>query len=389
MLTFSNILSPKSFLGISLIIEEGSVKNMSYCLLKQRGEGLHIEDHKFEVRDYDLNQFKNIPIVVNISGQGVITKAVSAAFDNNRSLIDRSFPGLDQGEFYIQYAQDSFCSIIRKDLVNKILLELNSMGNVVGVVLNHFAVLEAKNLIKNSTVFSFSNMEFSFTDKNVTTVISKSSKNSFDVDGIQLQDEEFSAFSAAYQMVLNEDAVWVEGLPLDSIDEFIQKSIFHKLKIGVPLLLLTVLLINFFLFSKFYSENIALNDFMGKNGKLIFELDSLKSQVEIKENYLNSESWFSSSKNSFYLDRLATTIPKEISLISVNVSPQIENESSNTLEFNKNEILIEAKGESTIDVNSWVHRLDNEYWVDDHEILGLSQEKNNGEVGIELVIYVN
>ena len=124
-----------------------------------------------------------------------------------------------------------------------------------------------------------------------------------------------------------------------------------------------------------------------QNKELIKKLDTLKSELKLKEQYFINSGFLDASKLSYYADRIAYTVPKEIVLTQLNINP-LEGKIKNNkpISFQNRKILILGTVTQSIILNNWVKQLKDTDWIKNVKIIHYNQESVEIPAEFELQI---
>lgn len=390
---FQNILELKKALGVSIHFTSQNEYNISYCLLSRK-KGL-IDIESFGDIEYlkDLGSIASgSPLFLNISGKVVIEKVLD--FSENKNYIRAAFPSNTEYEFMFQVFEQTtktVVSIIRKDKAESLITEIKSLS-LLPIGLSIGLASSSKGI---SAIETFDNETLILFDKGIqfleNEIISLQNETELFKD-IFIEQKKFNAgqfiafstgLNAFYEK--NDQIGVLEVLEFEKKDHF-QKTIFDKLKLGIPLFFLICLLINFAFYLMALKENGQLLGTDIQNNGIVESLDKLKTEIENKENFLKNSNWLAQSKVSYYSDQIGLLIPNQIGLTVLDVFPAtlVKKNNTKSYSFSNKEIKIEGVSESLKSVNDWKQTLQKQKWIKDVELISYLQDNQRKDISFEL-----
>ncbi|MEC7263730.1 MAG: PilN domain-containing protein, partial [Bacteroidota bacterium] len=143
-------------------------------------------------------------------------------------------------------------------------------------------------------------------------------------------------------------------------------------------IILGVLLANFLVFNHYFkkSERIRTNLALDSENKK--NLTMIRDKVNEKEKKVDAIVSFSNSRTSFYLDRLAASIPESILLTEVQYQPlQMPVQVSKPVLLQEHTILVLGSSASSNDFSTWITQLESLDWVEKVETMDYDYRNNN------------
>lgn len=156
----------------------------------------------------------------------------------------------------------------------------------------------------------------------------------------------------------------------------------EKLAKSAAVLLLCILLVNFLVFTQQRSQHAEL---IAENSMYEDQITVLKAynlQHEERVLLLKENPWLSTSKTSFFCDRIMAVKPLEIEVLEANLFP-INDEDE--LTFFNDQIVIVGKTDNSRFLNNWIKKIRNYDWVNAVEVTSLQENRDgNGEFELRL-----
>jgi len=145
---------------------------------------------------------------------------------------------------------------------------------------------------------------------------------------------------------------------------FKNNRIFNLVAKSSLILILSILLINFLIFSHYFSKVEALETTSSANTINKSKLQELKTRVEKKEELVNTLVSAANSKSSYYLDIIAQSIPSTILLDEIQYQPLTKPvRASKPIVLNSDIISIAGTTVNGSDFSLWIENLEKLKWV--------------------------
>lgn len=338
---------------------------------------------------------KNHPVYLVLDGKGILLKNIKA--EAEVSLVKQIIPSANEGEFIADThdgADNLYVAIARKEQVDEIAGTLKQAGlNVIGLSLGPY---HTANLLKYFSdlpeVISFDNHRIYYErQKQVITKHEKITDNSKSIiiDSQEVDSSFLPALSGALGFFLEEERESVHREIGEQKKEFQSKIIFQRAGVGLLILILAVLLANMFFYMHYSDRKIDLENQLIGNKNVLKTLDTLKRELEWKEKFMRESGILKNTQMAFYADRIAATVPNDITLDKLEIHPVVGKVRSNKeITLRPGIILLGGATKSTLDLNNWVHKLKDMPWIENVTILDYMQENemNVGLFSIELKV---
>jgi len=389
-INFKNIITIPKVMGVNLLLENNEITTYSYCILEfKKGEVLILENRTVEHFE-DIPLETDLPIVLNLSGNNIISKRIKHSNLSELEAFNSVLPSAKTEDFLIQnyHNEHTFCSLVRLETIQQIcsIFEAKNIY-ILNLSLNHFAIANCYFLLNNLQKINLANFIFHFEDNSLLNIQTSNLIGNYTIDTKEFNSYELSAFAVAFQFLVDKESeIKVSNFLEETKAEFQQKIIFDKVKVAIPLFFLVILLINFLIFSFAQEKNNVLVQKVQNNQQILNQLDSLKAEVNAKEKFLNKEQWFSHSRTSFYADRIAYSLPLEITLQNLEIYPLKETDSNEELTYENNFLEITGYSKSALILNAWTKKLKNETWIDEIEIIDYQQKKSTEDIWFHLFV---
>jgi len=357
----------------------------SFLQLIKKGKELIVKSRRVFIDNEGfvscLKHLKHVFVVIN--NQQVLSKEIDLTKESPELITQKAFPNIALNDFYYEVYSNvdtSFISICRKQYVDDIIKKYTKNNvSVIGFSLGNLVVQNILPFV-NEEEIQTSNSRLKI-EKSQLKSINKNSDITnavYLINDLEVTNNELLPLSGILsyyleknnQIGLNERVVGLKNV-------FFQKQIFSiGLKTGVVFLFL-VLLINFFMFSSYYTDNAKLLAKVQVNKAYKNQLLKLEKQITQKEKIVASLSSVSQSKVSLYLDELAMLVPNTITLTRVNYQPiRTRVKKEEQIPVSENILQIEGVIKNNEDLTKFVNSLEKSKWVNS-VILEFGEKKNN------------
>ena len=146
-------------------------------------------------------------------------------------------------------------------------------------------------------------------------------------------------------------------------------------------------MVNYMFYNKNNKKLNQLTFSYNQNRELLKKLDTLKNEFLIKEQYFVNSGFLDASRLSYFADRIANSLPKNIKLSGMDIIPlntKIKDEKP--IGFSMNSINIIGTVNQSIVLNNWVKKLKKFDWVRNVNIVEYNQEIAETPANFEIVI---
>jgi|GEM_PF-1315624 len=403
---FQDLYKDKQSVGIEIIFQPDNTKVYNFILLKKDKGALFIENSKEKITSIEdlKNRIpKNVPISLVLNGKGILHKTISVnEKDTEITLLQKVLPNAQIDDFYIQkiHLDDKIiASLIRKDQFQLAYDEILFLSTqIVFVSSGPFIASTLLSLLvtdqEENTIIDFLTYQLEYQNQLLVNYNLSSEKieKEYNFSGNKVNSSLILSFSAALSVFLPNQTDIKNNINSVEInnEEFYQKKVF-KLRLGSMLAVLFLLMIiNFMLFSSFFSKKNTLSTQMSLVQNQLQQHDTLLKEVQQKKEFLSNAGLLENSRLSYYLDQMAIDLSPSITLIELNVNPIIKNVTPNGDILNSTNKLIKVKGlcTQTVVLNEWIKKLEKKKWIKNVHMVNYSQLKSSdpGEFIFEIYL---
>ena len=283
------------------------------------------------------------------------------------------FPNLDLEQFYFQimdWDKLPLVSIAKRSVVQEHLAKLKEHGWVpAGLSLGVAGLLPCMDFLEPP--IQGSNFRIAPTDDgswNVSPAIWEP-EHTVELNGLELPALHLLSFSHLLGHVQGmEPASNLTGFNQKLEHLAINKRLFQMgLQWGLGFLL-TLLLVNFMLFSHYRSKTLDADGFIDPAQQASL-LKQVRERVEVKENKLQALMGSSNSRATYYLDQIAEGLPESILLDVLTYQPLTRPiQEDKPISLAADHIIISGQTNNKMEFSGWTAKLESMEWVQEVEI---------------------
>ncbi len=326
-----------------------------------------------------------------INNDQVLTKSLETTPETNPNhIVTSAFPNLNISNFYyeiIKQGEKFFVSICRKTYVDDLIINYKKEGiNIINISLGNNIISNITNFIDTTELIS-SNAKLALNNKLISSLEKqeKIKEHDYNINGLQVNSLGLLSLSGALETNINNynsDSNF-EALIKTLKNDYSQSRFFQQfIKIGL-VIVLSILLVNFFVFNYYFNEVNALKQASAINNTTKQDLLKLNEAVEKSQKMVEDMLQSSSSKSSFYINNIVESLPETILLSHVNFQPLTKKLKENKpVITNTNTIIFSGESVNSETFSKWIASLDDLNWVNSIDILSyedtsLSKSKFN------------
>ncbi|AUP79673.1 hypothetical protein [Flavivirga eckloniae] len=372
------LLYGKHFCGIEQTIQDGEEKVFGTVLKKTKKE-LDIEN-AFEVSSNEMLASKlpkkqHVFLIVN--NHHVLTKQLESSQPNLEKLVYNAFPNINLDDFYYEIVTQGnkyFVSICRKDYLDECIAKYKESGiAIINITLGNIVASSISRFI-NDNILLTSNASLSV-ENGIVTAIEKNEielPEAYDINGLQVKNSYILSFSGALDSVLNhfQSISNFDDLKQALKTDYSQSRFFTQfLKIGL-IVILSTLLINFFVFNHYFNAVNALQQTSQVNQATKQKLLKLDKEVSKSQKMVDDMLKSSSSKSSFYVNAIVHRLPQSILLTELNYQPLEKNiKKGKAIVLKDDTIIVSGESNNSESFSKWIADLETIDWIQNVEIL--------------------
>lgn len=365
--------------------------------LKRKKSSLEIK-RRFEVsKPNELNPklTKNQPLSLIINNDQVLSKSIISSEINPFKILSQTFPNLNIEEFYYEIIFEEhirFISICRKSIIKKLLNEYKNSGFfIVHLSLGNNAARGIIKFVEENELLT-SNSKLTIKNKVIINIEKEeiSQTVNYNLNGLETNNFYLLSSSGALINLLH------NFQPKTNFNEVLntlktdynQKRFFILFSRAGSVFILLLLLINFGLFSFYYSEVQKMQqsaEFNSSTKKKILEINQKVSKSQkMVEDMLKA----SSSKSSYYLNALAQNLPEPILLSDFNYQPVKKRvKDGEAIQISPNIINIAGTTTNGSIFSNWLAELERFNWINKVQVLSYEDLKLESKFSLKMEVH--
>lgn len=375
---------PKSYLtkssvcGIECIFGADETRfNYSILQNKKNKVEISIKGENIDLKEIcKIAKKSNAPIVLTVTGKGVIVKKI--IFSENDSLqlndlIKQHLPAINPADFYIQFfnngAQSGFLCICRKDQIDALLNQLTQeKAECVNVFISPLVcnALSVLTVSHNHIYSTLNHLELvnGFID-NISPASSTEESEVLKLNNFKIEAKQTIPFASGFSYLTRQENYTSNDLNITGLlSKHTEKLKLRLLLISLIVIVFVISVVNsFFFFQKFEEDaslQVELNLYESKNTQITKLLDDYQK----KKNLIEQTGIFDNKKLSVYADKIAGTLPSEIVLRELYFNPEIgETEEDSLIDFQERQLIIKGNCNKSLILNEWVNVLKSQGFV--------------------------
>lgn len=320
-----------------------------------------------------------------LAGRGVLFRnlpgSLPASAAARAELLATALPGVNPTDFYIQYQpgeRGTQVALVRRQLVDPLLAEWQAAGLwVVALRLGPYdfaTLLPYLPAAAKQPVLTVGNFQVHLAA--ATDAIDSVDYNPAPVPvpgAYTLGKDVFSSaqvlpYAAGLAALVSPAATDV--LPAvppvqERRTEWGYRLLYLRLRLAVPVVILVLLLANFFTSQSLADEQSRLSDRLGNNEQLLEQVRKLQQTTGLKHQFLTSTGWAQPSWNSVCADRLAASMPSGLNLLDLTVAPPQTTGGvpERVSDFQPDLVSVKGQCRDSQQFNAWLQRITKLAWV--------------------------
>lgn len=394
------LIKGKKAIGVELIFKSHNLYSLTTVELLKNKEGIEITDRSPKITFAEIanSEKKNLPIYISIGGKGIIHKKIQIKSESsNQDLLNQLLPNASIKEFHLQRTilseNEIWVSIIRRDALDSLTKELESLNLFsIYIYLGPFIVENTLTLINSNEIIT-SEHQLSVENHKITNLnrLNEETTINYLIDKEKLVSKELVAFSAAlshFVPVSNIVLIDIEKTDL-AREEFFNRSKYVVMGFSALVFFFLVTIINMLVNSSFQETNNELQYQVNSKQKYVVELEKLRQELDIKEQFVQNSGLTQASKISFYSDQIALSVPNSVRLNQLFVNPLSKRiNKAEDIHFNYKVMKVSGTVTKSIELNSWIKELKSHEWIAEVNIISFLQENLNtsGDFEVEIIV---
>lgn len=377
-----NILFGNQYIGIE-IFTRNNEDRFSFLQVEKKKNELAIS--KEEIFD-DITAFEarkaKIPAALIINTAQVLQKEVLGADTNDRKLIHKAFPNIKTEDFYYGIWRKGTVSLIavcRKNYVDNLVNSLEKNFRIAAISLGVTAISKITNFTTQDAITTNSQLVNIHNDDIILAHSPITTPAIYEINGLEISNSYLLSFCGILRLLLRDDITTGSINQLEAVksEAYKQNTFFEKgVKIGLGFIL-SLLLVNFFLFSYFFDKSSQMDEKVAFYKVEIDQISKLKERIKDKEqklyNFTNT-----TSKSSLLLNELVKDMPSYILLSELSYHP-LEKKVKENEPIMSRDSIITVSG-NILDnraFTGWIKEIEKQDWIGNVTITSFGKSEDH------------
>ncbi|WP_433991425.1 hypothetical protein U8527_11240 [Kordia algicida OT-1] len=354
-------------------IEHNNKQTVEAVLLQKKSNEIIIKDSFVTTTVEEIAEKlpKKQHVFLVLNNDDVLSKFVQSTEKESNRLLFEAFPNLKINDFYYEIdSQGSFhnIAICRKSIVDKLIASYKIQQiTIIGFSLGNTMTSFVNDFIEESNYYT-SNALLTQENEAITEIqlIENPPNKTHTINGLEVKSSQLLSFSGVLSHILQSKTTVsnFEEKETELVTNFKQQRFFSQFSMFGLGFVLFLLLINFFVFNSYYSTVEEMKQTAAVNSNQKEKLLTLKTLVEQKQKTVDDILKKSSSKSSYYIDAIATSLPNTLQLSALKYQPLTKRiKKNNPIQLKKEELIISGISTDSDLFSDWIQKIESLDWV--------------------------
>lgn len=305
----------------------------------------------------------NIPVVLCITGKGVLCKNVQADQDAERTtLLRKILPNVTAADFVLDSVYHSrgehIVAIARHETIDAVVNEVKSHLAVVSVRIGAVCVHSIVSLFGDQSKIEAGTHVIAVQDRQLFAVTYQQlagEQRELQLGTDKISSHQLIALAAAFQLIGRVES--------EELQEYSARKLSRLLTRSAVVFFLTVLFLNFLAFSYYRNKAAGLNARPEVTGNLNAQVNALHAEIAERKTFLTRTGLLNTISYAWYADQVAHSMPAGIQLTRLNFSPRLQLNADDSIGFDMNHLEIAGNCTQSIVLNQWLQLLKKKNWI--------------------------
>jgi Tfp pilus assembly protein PilN len=354
-------------------------KKFYYTHLKNKNNKLNIvsSSSSFDALDLPNGIEKNkIPVLIILNGKGIILKKISLSENSEQNfedLIRANLPAINPDDFFVQLVRQSnntaFITLFRKEQLTPILEELKFKKiNIANVLIGVPTIKGLQPLWSNFNTLSTTFHTVELTNNDIDNITSTTENATVKIDDISFDSTHTLGFAAGLSYLTQVKIAETNSVELLDIEtKHLEKNKFWFLMIAVVAIAFLLSVANVIVYTNYFNKNNQLESELNVYQSKYDQINQLLTDYQKKKELIENVGILSKNKLSEYADRIAATIPEEVTLTELYFNPKQDNDESedSLIIFKNKQLIIKGNCNKSLIINEWANILKMQKFIKD------------------------
>jgi hypothetical protein len=359
---------------------------ISVSVLKQSKKELNLEV-TFQIdsiEDIPKKLSKNQHAILVVNNNNVLSKTIESDQKEPLKLVYKAFPNINLEDFYYEVFSETkshFISLCRKDYVDALISNYSeSKIHIIGFSLGNSLISGIKTFIDKKEVKT-SNSIITIENQKITEINKANVENEFyGLNGLKVSNQELLSFSGALQTVLpnNTTLTNYDDKRVHLLTEFKHIRFFNQFLKSAGLLILGILLINFFVFNHYFNQVNNLKQVSEINESTKQKILALNTLVSKKQKMVDDLLKSNGSKTSYFANSIMQSLPETLLLSEFNFQPLKKRiKEDKPIELDDLTIILSGSSTDSSLFSVWISQLERMNWIKHVDIIDYGSTSNS------------
>jgi len=326
--SLTTLLLGKQYIGI----EHFSLNNeekIAVLLVEKKKEELVIEkkDRISFSETLPEKWDKTLPFFLVVNTNQVIQKEVQGIDSSDEKLLHKGFPNTNWEEFYFEIWRlktKSIVAISRKMYVEELLSNYHKQGiSIAGISLGVCSIAEIMNYSEEEELFTNHQTVSWNEETSIITANPTALDTTYNINGLAIQNSHLLTFAGILRLLLKNTTNTgnLMNYSHQLYENHNQRSFFSK---GIKIMigaLLTILLINFLIFTHYFKLAQETSESLLLSKSSLEEVIKTKQRIQAKEQKVKNVVAMTSSQSSLIINEITKRIPQSVLLTELVYHP--------------------------------------------------------------------
>ena len=380
-----NIILGKHYIGVELFSVNGGDRVAWLEAGRKKNELVIAKKEIININELFERQNSKLPLSIVINNAHVLQKETDSTDANDKKLVHKTFPNINLEEFYFEIMRldgKSVIAICRKSYIHDLVERLGKKYNIMSVSLGILPISQVLNFSMLEVVYT-NTQAINLDDSGLPLITPFEGDKIFDINGLAVPNGHLLAFSSILKILLKNksNTGTINELSITLEEGFKQKAFFAwGSKIGI-ILILALLLLNFFAFTFFFNKASQLKESVSINRAGIENITKIRNRIKEKEEIVKEFTSQSSSKSSLIINKIVQNIPSSILLTEINYYPlQKKIKAEEPVLFDEKLITITGSTISNEAFTGWIAQIEKLEWINKVTIVSFGKNTENTTV---------
>jgi len=380
-----NILLGKHYVSVEFFSLNNEEKIAFLEVQKKSNELVVSKKYIYDSREKLTEVKSKFPAVLIINNEQVLQKVISGNDGNDKKLLNNAFPNLQSENFYYEIwrrENTSVVAICRKIYVDELLISIKSVLKVTSVNLGITSLSQLESF--DLPLLITTNTQEVFLDDDINNAITETVPDfaEYAINGLQIPNTHLLGFSGILSLLLPHKTAGSIAVLQSKLNENYRQGTFFEKGLKAAIVLLLVLLLgNFFLFTYYFDKATAISETVSLNKTGIENISKIKQRIKDKEQKLESFTNNASSGSSVIINSIVKEMPSFLLLNELAYHP-LEKKIKEDEAITTRDSLITVSGATLSNeaFTSWVGNIEKQSKVDNITITSFAKNEENKSV---------